>query len=170
MLYVNHTDAIKTDVREIELLVTFNCWISWWHMSISCLFFWPVAPFVLGLFLGGQLIIYLLFTMQSCHLNKYFSHTFFSSFRFKIKTSVTILSRLLYAEVSCVCLYLPSRIRRSIKIPSKCKRMFPIVIEFLQQPVSHSKLRINYSNTLTKFKCMPDLQVQYVNIFQLVLS
>lgn len=138
------------------------------HMSISCLFFWPVAPF--GLFLGGQLIIYLLFTMQSCHLNKYFSHTFFSSFRFRIKTSVTILSRLLYAEVSCVCLYLPSRIRRSIKIPSKCKRMFPIVIEFLQQPVSHSKLRINYSNTLTKFKCMPDLQVQHVNIFQLVLS
>lgn len=46
---------------------------------------------------------------------------------------------------------------------------FPIAIEFLQQPVSHSKFRINYSHTLTKLKCMPNLQVQYVNIFQLAL-
>lgn len=47
--------------------------------------------------------------------------------------------------------------------------MFPIVIEFLQQPVTHSKFRINDSYTLTKLKYVPNLKVQYANIFQLLL-
>lgn len=98
--HVDHIGAVKPDLREIELLLRFSCcgcysisYLNVLLILLTCSSFCSLSwrRIHCFYFLQGSLVTYI------------FSHTLLSSFRFRIKSWVPILSRLLYAEVSCAC-------------------------------------------------------------------